>query len=546
METNIDLLKFDFNKGLSFWGDLASLIYNPLGGAIGGLFLDDDFFEAGFLGLIPGHSRYEVRFEAKSLSYGTDQIYEGLVRYHKKILWTFNSQKTITHIRKNQPPDILPFDSYGGGYYPLTDISEAIDNDDVTVADKFSFIPTASALDIGGGTATLNDYDYTNEYTGAYPPSSPKNTPFDNFITSFISGSNPDNNNQPHISFQTRNGNWLAKELEADPSDQNYPPQADCSFICSSELNGPDVLCYSNSVYSVPEGVSYYQWSITHGSAQINSGQGTHEITLTGQGAGEINLKVVFGTQTCGYTTLTKTIPTGLLLFDSLETVGNQSEYNPTEQNISIELGGIACNQILLKVNFNSSAPILEYKWKKITTDVRWSLSSTSSASTTSSYFSLYPRCNKDFTFQVKARNACGWTAWKTISYPMHRCTGDCPPSNGGAVVGTNFILTPNPVPSDGQLIVSVKDGAPLFTHSPIICETCPDPTEGGSDPEDVTNFNPTVNIEIFNLSGIAVLSSPNSVLPITIDISSFPSGTYLVKTQNSGGLLESHTIIKQ
>ena len=55
----------------------------------------------------------------------------------------------------------------------------------VFIRDKFSFIPTASALDIGENNVTLNDSDYLKSYVGKNPPSAPKNSPFDNYSTEF-------------------------------------------------------------------------------------------------------------------------------------------------------------------------------------------------------------------------------------------------------------------------------------------------------------------------------------------------------------------------
>jgi hypothetical protein len=73
-----DLVNFNYNKGLSFWGDLASLIYNPLGGLIGGELINRNFYGIAILGSIPGHSKYKADFQVKSL-YNTsgNQIYKG-------------------------------------------------------------------------------------------------------------------------------------------------------------------------------------------------------------------------------------------------------------------------------------------------------------------------------------------------------------------------------------------------------------------------------------------------------------------------------------
>ena len=86
----------------------------------------------------------------------------------------------------------------------------------IYIRDKFSFIPTPSSLDIGKGNINLNDNDYKLAYVGATPPVAPKNSSFANFSTDFDKV-NPNTSNKTHISFNSRNGEWLAKELNINP-----------------------------------------------------------------------------------------------------------------------------------------------------------------------------------------------------------------------------------------------------------------------------------------------------------------------------------------
>lgn len=302
-----DLLNYSYNKGLSFWGDLASLVYNPLGGAIGGLFLDNDFFGVAVLGGIPGNSRYKVDFNAKSL-YTTsgNQIYNGRVSYTKKILWLFNVTIPITDVQISQPSGILPFDTYGGGYFDTKTIAGSTSMPSLYIRDHYGFIPTASALDIGKRNIILDDADYKRSYVGAMPPVAPKNSPFANFTTDF-DRYNPNAQNKQHISFDARNGNWLAKELSLTPE------QSNCSYICSDvQIIGSDGLCGSAGSYSAPSGVINYTWSVTTGANLVTlSGNGTNSIVLTpttSTSSGLVTLSLSFGSDICGYRTITKTI----------------------------------------------------------------------------------------------------------------------------------------------------------------------------------------------------------------------------------------------
>jgi len=278
------LANVQMDKSLSFLQDLIFNIISPVIGVVGGLTVDADFFEVGFLGLIPGNSRFIIDFQAKALSYTNNaHIYKGLIRYKKKILWIFNSQVTITHVNKNQPSGILPFDWYGGGYFDTSGYSDNIDlgiaNITVEVEDKFSFIPTASALDIGKGNISLNDTDYRKKYVGGQPPLAPKNSPFDNFTTAFTSPNDNDNNNEQHLEFNRRNGDWLAAELIGTDIETT-----DCSFVCeNATITGDATLCTSE-VYQIATSMSgdaVVNWSVSNTSVAFLSNTTGLSTTLT-------------------------------------------------------------------------------------------------------------------------------------------------------------------------------------------------------------------------------------------------------------------------
>ena len=153
----------------------------------------------------------------------------------------------ITNENFNSPSNTLPFDYYTGGKY---NTPVRIDNDSYQSAlvqysiegnmqESFSFVPTTSALDLGEGDVTLTDNDYLTIYAATAPPAAPKNIPFVNFATSY----NDSYINEVHISFNTRNGNWLADELENDPK------FFDCSLFCDIDpsIEGNSTICDTNT-----------------------------------------------------------------------------------------------------------------------------------------------------------------------------------------------------------------------------------------------------------------------------------------------------------
>ncbi len=305
-----NLLNYNWNKGLTFGGDLLSMVYLPLGGSIGGLFLDNDFFGVEIAGLIPGKSKYRVEFNAKAMPYGTNnQIYKGRISYSKRILWIGPTiVVNITNVQKNQPAGILPLDTYGGGFYNTSIVVGSVSDPNLYIRDKFNFIPTTSALDIGKRNITLQDADYKKAYVGATPPVAPTNSPFANFSTDFEKY-NPNSSNKPHISFNSRNGEWLSRELNVNAITTN------CSYMCASnQITGPNTVC-SSATYSAPSGATYYDWTITEGANLVNlAGNFTNTITLSptnSNSAGQVTLSLFFGSGDCGDIILTKTIWVG-------------------------------------------------------------------------------------------------------------------------------------------------------------------------------------------------------------------------------------------
>lgn len=326
------LFELDYNKDLSFWGDLLSMIYNPLGGTIGGLFLDEDFFGVAVLGMVPGSSKYIVNFDANSLDnsfLGSHQVYKGLVRYKKKLFWVFDSQVTITSVSENQPNAVnLALDHYGGGFYST---GSAIDTNilpsglSIDVKDNFSFIPTTSALDIGGGDVALFDPDYRNSYVGANPPSGSKSSPFANFVTAF---SNPDtNNNERHLEFNKRNGDWLAKEIIGNNIDFS-----DCSYLCSGNIQGSTAVC-STSNFSITGQTNSVSWTIEPSNAgTINvSPTNPNNISLTRNTNfyGNAVLTAFVTTEKCGSGKITKNVELGTPTTSQNVTMNGPNNLNP-------------------------------------------------------------------------------------------------------------------------------------------------------------------------------------------------------------------------
>lgn len=146
------------------------------------------------------------------------------------------------------------------------------------------------------------------------PPTSPKNAPFANFITAYTT--NVGSLNEQHITFETRNGNWLAGELNA-PITGTFPLANNCAAICATTgITGSDHICAGTpQQYSVPYYTNVtYHWTAPTGT-EILSGQDTHSIQLsyTNSGISSGSLVCHAAVTNCGDVTLTKPIDMGFL-----------------------------------------------------------------------------------------------------------------------------------------------------------------------------------------------------------------------------------------
>lgn len=300
-----------FNSGdnlLTYNGKARSGILSDLG--LSGVVLSTAaavFNQPAFLlGTLPGRNDFNFDFVVNSKATAvSNQVYHGKITYTKKILWLIPVSVTITNRSYNESSSTLPFDYYPGGAYDLSAAGFDLQNAsystywlkyNITASNKpsFCFVPVTSALDIGGGAVALSNADYLAKYSGGAPPIAPKNSPFVNFITATNSGNT---NNEAHISFKARNGNWLGNELNA------ANPIASCSFICTGSglnITGPSTICTSSALYTLnnqPPGTTI-SWSVNPNLASISASG--NQATLTRTGSGYFTLTAnVFNTD-CG------------------------------------------------------------------------------------------------------------------------------------------------------------------------------------------------------------------------------------------------------
>jgi len=273
-------------------------------------------------GLLPGRTNFNLRFEAKALpAIGqSSNIYKGRIRVTKKInflLFDLTYNINITNREYNNPSQVsLPLDSYPGGFYPVTfNLSDANENQsnwffqlNVTGrnANSFNFIPTPSALDVGSGSSPLVAIDYKKRYNSEMSPLGFNAIPFDNFTTSFdFLGIN-----EAHISFNTRNGDWLAVELDNIFGNEDT---FNCTWSCdgSEAITGPGLICDSSN-FTFQNGPTSISWSLTPsnaGSISINI-LNPNQITVTRSNSynGPATINANASSPKCGSNTIPKNV----------------------------------------------------------------------------------------------------------------------------------------------------------------------------------------------------------------------------------------------
>lgn len=409
------------------------------------IILEDPAYLAG---LLPGRTNLNTRFEAKSLpNVGqTANIYSGRIRITKKIdflLFTLSYNISVTDRNETNPSAVqLPLDSYPGGAFNVTfDLSELndIDGDDVDflvnlnitarTADSFNFIPTTTALDVGSGSITLNNNDYKRVYSAVNPPTGNRTIPFDNFTSSY----DTNGMNERHISFNTRNGDWLAAELRENEE------VFDCSFVCSDiDITAPSLLCTS-ATFSVPEGADSVEWTVSpsNSGVSVTSGQGTNiaVLTLTGGYSGQVTVTANMMSDECG-----DVLSNPLIIW-----TGKPAMPNSIEGPTSVNTGALVNYQSGGSTGATSYEWWLPFPYESVPVfnlfGQNWQKLSGASSSSSIQVFTGYAGTSGNV--QVMGRNSCGIGGARILSVSHGGSGGHIPRPAGEEEY--NFVAYPNP-----------------------------------------------------------------------------------------------------
>ncbi|MHA3786783.1 T9SS type A sorting domain-containing protein [Flavobacterium hauense] len=419
-----DLINIDDDHNPGFWGDLLHMLITP---TIGVLAND---FTLSLLGLIPGSSKYFFDFDVRSNPDFDNQnrlVYHGKIQYRKKFLW-FGPNITHTLTEDNgwapNEPGYHPFDTYSGG---INDIGEIIEDyqqylpSNTLVNPVYGFIPVVSSLDIHRNKTQVMQNDYRLHYSGAGLPDPNLHSGFDAFIVGFNEFDVTFQQNFSHISFQARNGNWLANEL----NDNNDNTILNCAYICDSEIKGPEEFC-STSTYLAGAGANSYLWTIVNGTsiAAIPPGKNTgRSVSVVAMGTGWITLRVNY-TGNCGTRVVTRQIYIGT----ALPILGPVSCAD--HSSAADECTAFASMPLNVPVPLFVTGPGMEgassydHEWVKVSGDFIFVPSSYPQHSDAQNmgtkaygkYGVIFRNGNgTEIVFKARIKNGCGWGPWKTF-----------------------------------------------------------------------------------------------------------------------------------
>lgn len=218
------------------------------------------------------------------------RVYKGRLFIQKSILGLFTLSSSITEEEFNSESDMLPLDSSPGGIFDIANVAELPDEIlGVPLEfnhERFSFVPTTSALDIGQDGRNITPADLSARYS---PTDATVNQPFDNFFTNPLA-------NEDHIQFTLDNGRWMLDEMQQNSS--VYSCLALCQGANFPTVAGPNEVC-GNTTYQVnnTDGLPI-RWQV-NGNLTIVSGSTTNTVVVNSTGSGGGRVEAVVGMGTC-------------------------------------------------------------------------------------------------------------------------------------------------------------------------------------------------------------------------------------------------------
>lgn len=488
------LLEINDLDNPDIFGDIVHMIGTGLGGALNGR------LDLALLGIFPGASKWFYNFNLRATPSDGSNVYYGRVSYEKKLLWLIPTKIRVTRRAINAPNSTLPYDSFSGGFFDVNNILDDLPDQLpplIVHHDSFGFIPVLSALDIKktNGSNPVSG-DYLKSYSGGVPADQNLVSGFDAFIVDNLP--NQPRNNE-HISFQERNGDWLAGELQANLPGNTFPVLNNCNWVCDNSpfwIVGDNSFCNSGT-YTLNDNAYTPVWQIISGSNLVSTTTNGNSITITKNNAdshGIIKLEAFINSgPTCGFqtTTVTKTIslnkkPTVSFYNTALRDAILAGTTIPDESPFEVESGDI--------IPVNIEGFIHELKWKYTGFEPYGACLTFPNITTPNSVVGIVPLIEYNFIIdpqavslgsspeinilssegyfevEVTASNECGCHT-ETNVYVKEDNNNNNPPSSDPPI---DFTVSPNPYNAfDFGLLINVFRTDPVPPGSPMPINNC-------------------------------------------------------------------------
>jgi hypothetical protein len=362
-----------------------------------------------------------------------------------------------------------------------------------------SFIPSFSSL------AHLQpDQSWANPLDVNLLCSSNTLTPFDSYFGLA--------KNTQHTSFTKESVDWLIEELNGNPQQPVYP-------ISAASFSVPEIICVGETVTVGFEDECKLMDNATFTATsnlwltQLNG----YQATITGQSNGSSTVRVNLPNGQ----SITKQVIVGTPQIELA--VLNQVSASQMLTTLMPEMND--CNRVGISIdnipNFNL---VQNIEMRKLPgSQARWD-----GDNRTTSYNGavIAAGCNELFAFEVRAKNACGWSEWRSFEITLNECTSNCRPAVGNTVTA-NFVISP--VPANTFIMLSLVQN-PQWTFSGL------QPIDGGL--FDLGGLNPVeyyVKVELFDFTSNPVLTINNHLLGTSFSVAHLPAGNYFLRISHNG-----------
>ncbi len=490
---------------LGFWGYLFVNLLTPL----------TNYPHASIGWLLTTRTEVKNQFIINALpNQQAKRVYYGKMYIRKKILFVIDINITLFEKSFSSPASFLPIDNAGGGVRDLEEFAEDLPFE--LKRSRFSFVPTFSALDIGGGLQPITYNEVTRSYSPAFPPAAPKNVVAANF---FANPSEAGETNGIHTQVTLRNGRWLFQEITGAPAFFS------CAYQCadpsiSPAVLGPDPVCSGgNRLYTISNLIPGNELLWTNSSnLTYVSGQGTPAYTLKNQsGGGNTGFVSVNMTGECVSKIVTKNLWVGSPSLNATYSNGDLVRY--TWPNDPLYYNSVP-NLTSKTVKMVSTGA--QGSWQRIAanpTNMDWS----PSGNNLTFYFF---QAGQTATFRYTASNTCG-----SISQDYSfKSTG----SSGGGC--SQYSVSPNPSN------VSVNIAAPL----PNIPAPCLGSTAASTELVEQADSNLSIqSIRLYDSNGQLRRFKEFAIgtKSVDLDISDLRKGIYILKVYD-GSYTETHRVV--